>query len=63
MDIVKITKNNIDREDKLRKYFEARICEWVRQALEAIDRELVAQYGKEGWHVEPHKAQKDVQRR
>ncbi|MBO6204734.1 MAG: UPF0236 family protein, partial [Selenomonas sp.] len=28
------------------------MCEWVRQALEAIDRELAAQYGKEGWHVE-----------
>ena len=52
MNIVKTTKNNIDREDKLRKYFEAKMCEWVRQALEAIDRELAAQYGKEGWHVE-----------
>ena len=52
MNIVKTTKNNIDREDKLKKYFEAKMCEWVRQALEAIDRELAAQYGKEGWHVE-----------
>ena len=52
MNIVKTTKNNIDREDKLRKYFEAKMCEWIRQALEAIDRELAVQYGKEGWHVE-----------
>ena len=50
--IVKNTPNNIDREDTLRKYFEAMACRMVSEALEAIDRELAAQYGKDGWQVD-----------
>ena len=52
INIVKTTKNNIDREDRLKKYFEALACEMVSKALEEIDRELAAQYGKDGWQVE-----------
>ncbi|TYZ23375.1 ISLre2 family transposase [Selenomonas ruminis] len=48
INIVKTTTNNIDREDTLRKYFEAKTCRMVSEALEAIDRELAAQYGKDG---------------
>ncbi len=36
----------------MKKYFEALACERVNQALEEIDRELAAQYGKDGWQVE-----------
>lgn len=52
INIVKTTKNNIDREDRLKKYFEALACEMVSKALEEIDWELAAQYGKDGWQVE-----------
>ena len=52
INIAKTAKNNIDREDRLKKYFEALACEMVSKALEESDRELAAQYGKDGWQVE-----------
>lgn len=36
-EVINIVKNNIDQEDRLKKYFEALACEMVSKALEEID--------------------------
>lgn len=50
--IIKDSEDNISREEKLKKYLEEINCQLVGEALEEVDKELAAEYGKDGWKVE-----------
>ena len=50
--IIKDSRDNISREENLKKYLEELNCHLVGKALEEIDKELAAEYGKDGWRVE-----------
>ena len=50
--IIKDAKDSISREESLKLYFENLQCRCVSEALEQIDVELAAAYGKDGWRVE-----------
>ena len=52
MKIIKDAADNISREEALKQYFEKLECQCVSEALERIDVELAAEYGKDGWRVE-----------
>ena len=52
MKIIKGAADNIAREEGLKQYFEELECRCVSEALERIDVELAAEYGKDGWRVE-----------
>ena len=46
--IIKDSRDNISREENLKKYLEELNCHLVGKALEEIDKELAAEYGKDG---------------
>jgi len=50
--IIKDSHDNISREENLKKYLEKINCRLVGEALEEVDKELAAEYGKDGWKVE-----------
>lgn len=50
--IIRDAEDSISREESLKFYFENLQCRCVSEALEQIDVELAAAYGKDGWHVE-----------
>jgi len=50
--IIKDSKDNISREENIKKYMEELVCYLVSKSLEEIDKELAAEYGKDGWKVE-----------
>lgn len=52
LEIIKSAKDNIAREEQLRRYFEELTCRAVSEALERIDAELAIKYADKGWHVE-----------
>lgn len=52
MKIIKAAPENISREEAMKQYFEKLACRCVSEALEKIDVELAAEYGKAGWRVE-----------
>ena len=49
--IIKDSNDNISREENLKKYLEKINCRLVGEALEEVDKELAAEYGKDGWNA------------